>query len=480
MNINLVIKDKKYLLISAIFLGLSLDLLGNMNLSGINYNSLFGIIGIFCIWYLIYESLKTDFDLFAYTFICLILIGEYIGVKNYLDLFQILFAFFYVMLFLYTVNIKKNNKLPLVIFFLCFQIVFIDIVSFTSTSLLTLALIIFNKKHMLYDLRIKNIVQAITLFGIIIAVLILKLIYAENFDSMLSLANKSEKVAILTIVTLTSILTVYRNLKSLILFEFIILVSIVFELNIEEFIVTFWILNIIVFRFSPTKSRIIFITLFLPLLLFDKDFLNFEYLRTYIIIVMTYIVFSRIRLNTRSIFEWVVNRDVQKYYYSDYYDISIVDESFYKQESSYNLGIDNAYKHYYLLGWYFKKNPNKIILEEFVQNKLGSKSWTAPALSQLNLLVSLGEDVTVFVNEKYYKERYQPQFRIGAQDYFYGGWKLGRNPRAEINSNLVIIQLYRNKPRNPVLEYLQFYPENKVFDELVKRPQLTGDFKPFI
>lgn len=479
MNVKITIKNKKYLIISAIFLGLSLDLLGNININEINYNSYFAFVGIISIWYLIYESLKTDLDLFAYTFICMILIGEYIGVKNYHDLFQILFAGFYVMLMLYKVNIN-NHKSAIAIYFLCFQIVFFDPVLFTVTSLLTLVLIILSKKDMLYDLRIKNIFQAITLFGIILAVLIIKSVYSQSFDLMSSFANKSDVVTMITIVMLISILTVYSNLKSLILFEFVLLISIVLEFNMEEFIVTFWILNIVIFRFSPTRDRLIFASMFLPLLLLDSNFLNFGSLKTYAIILIIYVVFSRMRLNTRSIFEWAVNRDHQKYDNSDYYDISVVDEPFYKQKSSYNLGIDKAYKHYYLLGWYFGKNPNKIILEEFVQNKLGSKSWKAPALSQLNLLVSFGEDVTIFVNEKYYKERYQTQFRIGAQDYFYGGWKLGRNPRPEINSNLVIIQLYRDKPRNPVLEYLQFYPEMKVFDELVNRPQVTGEFKPYI
>lgn len=479
MTKKFILNNNKQIIISLLLLFITLDVLHEM---AINFKSLFAwltIIEVFSILYLIFKSLRIDFDLFIYTYILSYIFNSFFN--NMFDLLSIIFLGFLVLLILYTANRKRKNVKEVLVYVLCYNIVFFEVVIVIISALIISGIIVKRKIFPFNFLTIRTRYLATFLL------IVIMISYAFNIDFVRSeilkaLMSSRFEFIVFTIATIFALIySLNNNYRRIIFFQIIIIISSILQFNLDLILFSILYTFTIIIRYENTESKNKLFFFIFPLIILFAIGVREINMNFMILNVVALILFLRLRLNKGNIKEWLFSIDIVHESNYEFYDIAKVDNDFYIKSNIYNLGVDNFEIHYFTLGWYFKFNPNMIINEDFIQSKLSRNSWKMPALSQLNSLASSGEDVTIFVDEKYYKKRYLIEDKLGAQDYFCGGWKRGRNPRPEINSNLIIVQLYPDKPKNPILEFLKFYPQDVALKELIERPQISGkNFSPFI
>jgi hypothetical protein len=474
-----ILNNYKQIIMSLVLLFITLDVLHAMTL---NVESLYvwlTIIKVLSILYLIFKSLKIDFDLFIYAYILSYIFNTFFN--NMFDSLSIIFLGFLVLLILYTANRKRKNVKEVLAYVLCYNIAFFEVMIVIISALIVSGIIFTRKLVNINYFTIRTRYLATFLLIVIMLSLGFNINFVQSEILKALITSRSEFIAFTIATTFALIYSMNNNYKRIILFQIITIISSILQYNLELILFCILYTATIIIRYENVGSKNRLLFFIFPLIILFAVSVREINMNLIILNVVALILFLRLRFNKGNIKEWFFSSYIVHDSNYEFYDIAKVDNDFYIKSNIYNLSVDNAEIHYFTLGWYFKLNPNMIINEEFIQSKLSRNSWQIPALSQLNSLASSGEDVTIFVNEKYYKERYLIEDKLGAQDYFCGGWKRGRNPRPEINSNLIIVQLYPDKPKNPILEFLKFYPQDIALKELIERPQISGkSYSPFI
>jgi hypothetical protein len=192
-------------------------------------------------------------------------------------------------------------------------------------------------------------------------------------------------------------------------------------------------------------------------------------------VIMLTMVMVNSKLSTRMLSSYLYTKKSQIILTeSDIYDITKVDSKFYAGKVNFNFHINNRDFHYFCLGWFFNNSPNHIIKEDYVQSRLGEDGWLRPALSCLSILSKNCIPLTPLVDNDFYQKKYKDTSVDPAIDYFLTGWAKGKNPRKDIDTSLIVLQLYSLEPRNPILEFIKYYSESETIEFLTGRSQKSN------